>query len=132
MEGERDMRMIAYGGYIALAGGLKAQVKWVHSNVEPNQTAATLVEAVPGKKIRVLALAMACDDTPTSSIFRSKPASGASTAISCRFANAANGGAVLNFNPAGWFETGLGEALAVTTSDGSITGYQIVYIEVPA
>lgn len=126
------MRMIAYGGYIALGGGLKAQVKWAQSNVEPNQTAATLVEAVPGKKIRVLALAMACGETATSSIFMSKPAAGASTPISCPFANAANGGAVLNFNPAGWFETGPGEALAVTTGAGSDTGYQIVYIEVPA
>ena len=128
------MRMIAYGGYIALGGGLKAQVKWAQSNVEPNQTAATLVEAVPGKKIRVLALAMACGETATVSTFLTQPTDMGTeaTPISCPFANAANGGAVLNFNPAGWFETNPGEALAVGTGQGSATGYQIVYIEVPA
>ncbi|HPU34682.1 MAG TPA: hypothetical protein PK184_18460 [Phycisphaerae bacterium] len=125
------MRTIAYGEYIALGGGLKAQVKRALDNVNPNQTAKTLIAAVPGKKIRVLALAMNCDDAPTSSVFLTKPA-GAGTPISCRFVNAANGGAVLNFNPAGWFETGPGEALTVTTGAGSNTGYQIVYIEVPA
>lgn len=126
------MRTIPYGEFIALGGGLKAQVKWAYSNVPPSQGAAPLIAAVPGKKIRVLALAMACDDTATSSTFRSKSAAGPTMIISCPFANAANGGAVLNFNPAGWFETKPGEALTVTTGEGSNTGYQIVYIEVPA
>lgn len=126
------MRTIAYGDYIALGGGLKAQVKRASGNVFPSQAAAPLVAAVPGKKIRVLALAMLCGENATVSTFQTKPAAGGTTDISCRFANAANGGAVLNFNPAGWFETRPGEALAVTTGMGSTTGYQIVYIEVPA
>lgn len=95
-------------------------------NQAASGTNQTLVAAVTSKKIRVLAAAFVCGGTATTLTFNSATAG----AISCLFANAANGGATLPFNPAGWFETVAGEALAVTTGAGSTTGIQITYIEV--
>ena len=48
-------------------------------------------------------------------------------AITCLFANAANGGAVLPFNPHGWALTKTGEGLTLTTGAGSTTGVQVQY-----
>jgi len=93
------------------------------ANIAASQTASSLVAAVTGKKIRVVALAMVTGGTATDVTFNS-----ASTAISPLFANGANGGAVLPFNPVGWFETVAGEALTVTTGAGSTTGFLISYV----
>ena len=96
-------------------------------NQAASGTAQTLVAAVTGKRIRVLAAFAVAGATATNLTFNS-----ASNAISPLLANAANGGEVLPFNPAGWFQTVAGEALTVTTGAGSTTGIGVVYVEVNA
>lgn len=96
------------------------------ANIAASQTDSSLVSASSGYKIRVIALAMVSGGTATNVTFNTKPA-GSGTAISCLFANGANGGAVLPLNDAGWFETNVGEGLSVTTGAGSTTGIQVVY-----
>lgn len=104
-------------------------LKRAKANVAASSTDSTLVAAVAGKRLRVLAMVAVCGATSTDLTFTSKPA-GAGTAISPLFANAANGGEVLPFNGAGWFETESGEGLSVTTGAGSATGILVTYIEV--
>jgi hypothetical protein len=84
--------------------------------------------AAPSTRQKIVVLAIACvaGGTATNLTFNSK-GSGAGTAISPLLANAANGGAVLPFNPVGWFSTNLGETLTVTTGTGSATGINVVY-----
>lgn len=98
----------------------------VKANIAASQTDAALVAAVAGKIIRVCAVVFVAGATATDATFNTKPA-GAGTAISCLFANAANGGAVLPFSDEGWFDTNVGEGLSLTTGAGSTTGVQIVY-----
>lgn len=95
-------------------------------NQAASGTNQTLVAAVTAKKIRVLAAVFVAGGTATTLTFNSATLG----AISALFANAANGGATLPFNPSGWFETVAGEALTVTTGAGSTTGIQITYVEV--
>lgn len=97
------------------------------ANVAAGSTDSVLKAATTGKSVVVLALAFVCGATATTATFNSKPA-GAGTAISPLFANAANGGAVLPFNPAGWFFTNAGEGLSVTTGAGSATGILVTYV----
>lgn len=105
-----------------------AEVGHAKANVAASQTDSVIVAAVPNKKIRVLSLAFVCGGTGTNATFNTK-GSGAGVAISALFANAANGGAVLGHNPLGWFaETGVGEALTLTTGAGSATGLNLVYV----
>ena len=91
------------------------------ANVAAAQTDSVLVAGEPGKTIRVLAFAFVCGGTGTNATFNSK-GSGAGTAISPLFANAANSGAVLPPNELGWIETLEGESLTLTTGAGSTTG----------
>jgi hypothetical protein len=88
--------------------------------------AGTALAAITGRKVVVLAVACVAGGTATNLTFNSKGA-GAGTAISPLLANAANGGAVLPFNPVGWFSTNAGETLTVTTGTGSTTGLIVVY-----
>lgn len=104
-------------------------VRHEFANVAASQTDSELVAAVPHRRIRVLSVAFVCGGTATNATFNSK-GSGAGAAISPLFANAANGGAVLNHNPLGWCETEVGEALTLTTGAGSTTGVQLVCVEV--
>lgn len=99
--------------------------KFAFVNIAASQTASSVVAAVTAKKIRVLAIIAQAGATATNITFNS-----ASTAKTMLFANGANGGEVLPFNPVGWFETVAGEALTATTGAGSTTGIQVVYIEV--
>lgn len=103
--------------------------QWAFANVTANSTDSSLVAAVPGKRIRVIALAMVCGATATTTTFNTKPA-GSGSAISPLFANGANGGAVLPSNHDGWFQTSLGEGLSCSTGAGASTGIQVVYQEV--
>jgi len=109
-------------GFFKYAYGTESP-QYAKANIAASQTASELVAAVPGKKIRVLACAFVCGATGTNATLNS-----ASTAISCLFANAANGGAVLPLNPLGWMETSEGEALTLTTGAGSTTGIQVIYV----
>lgn len=100
---------------------------YAFGNVAQNKTDESLIAAVTGKKIRVLAIVARTGATTTTATFNSK-GSGAGTAISALFANAVNNGILLPFNPYGWFQTNSGEALTVTTgATGSATGIQVVY-----
>lgn len=106
------------------------QPKRAFANIATATTDGNIVTAVTGKKIRVLAVAALTGATATAITFNSK-GSGAGTAISPLFANGANGGEILNFNPLGWFETNSGEALTATTAAaGAATGVLVVYVEV--
>lgn len=96
------------------------------ANVNASQTDSSVVAAVAGKRINVLAVYCVAGGTATNLTFNSK-GSGAGTAISPLLANGANGGAVLSFNEKGWFTTNSGEALTVTTGAGSATGIGVVY-----
>jgi hypothetical protein len=113
-------------GYIELADGAgRAAVKRAILNQAASGTQQTVVAAVTGKRIRVLALAMVAGASATNATFLSN-----STTISPLFANGANGGAVLPVNEHGWFETAEGEALKITTSSGATTGVLVTYLEV--
>lgn len=104
-----------------MAGTLNA-----FANVAASQTDSVIKAAFTGKRINVLAVYCVAGGTATNLTFNTKPA-GAGTAISALLANAANGGAVLPFNPKGWFTTAAGEGLTVTTAAGSTTGIGVVY-----
>lgn len=108
------------------SAGTALTPKFKLANVAASATNTSVVGAVTSKKIRVLAAVFVTGDTATTLTFWSA----ASAAISCLFANAANGGASLAFSPTGWFETVAGEALTVSTGAGSTTGIQLVYVEV--
>lgn len=84
----------------------------------------TLVAAVPGRRVRVLALA-GVTTLANSVHFRSN-----ATPIAATFPLAANGGVVLPVNELGWFETAFGEALVVNMTAATATGLQIVYVMV--
>jgi len=99
------------------------------ANVAAATTDGALVAAVPQRRIRVLAVAFVTGATATTALFTSKP-SGAGSAVSMTFQNAANAGAVLGYSPVGWFQTAVGEGLSVTTGAGSTTGVQVLYVEV--
>lgn len=103
--------------------------KFAFANIAQSQTDSSLVAAVGGKKIRVIAFATSVGATATVVTFNSKPA-GAGTAISSLKAYAATGGEVRGYNPAGWFETASGEGLTATTGAGATTGIDVTYIEV--
>jgi hypothetical protein len=105
--------------------GLKRAI----ANIAASQTDSSIVTAVAGKKIRVLASFCQAGAVATNVTFNSKPA-GAGVAISPIFQDGINGGAVLPFNPMGWFETLVGEGLTVTTGVGSATGILVLYAEV--
>jgi hypothetical protein len=117
---------MAYQDLNAKAG--KIQIKRAFANVAASQTDSSLVAAVSGKIIEVLAVLGVAGGTATNLTFNSKGA-GAGTAISPALANGANGGEVAPFNIAGWFETAIGEALTVTTGAGATTGIIVIYIE---
>lgn len=97
-------------------------------NVAASSTDSVLVAGVTNKKVYVLSAVFVVGATATTAVFNSKPA-GAGTAISPSFANGVNGGAVLPFNPAGWFVSNTGEGLSVTTGAGSTTGVAIAYAQ---
>lgn len=84
----------------------------------------TLVAAVAGRKIRVLAL-VGVTTLANSVHFRSS-----ATPIAGTFPLAANGGVVLPVNELGWFETAVGEALVVNMSVATAMGLQVIYVMV--
>lgn len=81
----------------------------------------TLVAAVAGAKIRVLAVALVSTAINTVT-FQSN-----STPISGAFDFAANGGMALSFNEHGYMETAVGEALVLNLSAATKVAVQVVY-----
>ncbi len=110
-------------------GLLTYPTKVAFANINAGTTDGAVITAVAGKRIVVIAVAFVCGATATNATFNTKP-SGSGTAISCLFANAANGGAVLPANHFGWFQTAVGDGLTLTTGAGATTGVQVTYAEV--
>jgi hypothetical protein len=100
------------------------------ANIASSQTDAVIIAGdLNLRTIKVVSVAFVAGGTATNATFNSK-GSGAGTAISCLFANGANGGAILNRNEDGWFNTNAGEALTLTTGGGSTTGVLVNYVYV--
>lgn len=95
-------------------------------NQAASGTDASLVAAVPGMRVKVLAFIINQGDTTPSAVTFNSKGSGAGTAISPVFKFVANGG-VAAPNSDGWFKTNVGEALTVTTGAGSTTGILVSY-----
>lgn len=86
----------------------------------------TLISAVGSKKIRVLAASFIAN-----AAVNVKFQSGAGgTDLTGLFYLAANGGAVLPYNPVGWFETAVTTLLNMNLSGAVAVGGCITYIEV--
>jgi hypothetical protein len=86
----------------------------------------TLVAAVASKKIRVHAIFMVAAAAVTA---RFESGAGG-TALTGQMALAANGGFVLPFNPAGWFETASNTLLNLELSGAISVAGSLVYTEV--
>lgn len=99
--------------------------KYFSETVVASDTDEELIAAVAGKKLRILALVLQCAGVATTSTFEA-----AGTTRKHVIPAGANGGQVLPFNPVGWFETGVGQSLTVTTGAGSSTDISGVYVEV--
>lgn len=97
----------------------------------------TLVAAVSGKKIRVLNLAMTCENVDEDEEYTFKSGA-AGTALTGAFGAATAAGAgsqfvlVLPFSPVGWFETASGALLELSVSAGTTphTDGCLTYVEV--
>lgn len=109
-------------------GATELTVKHALANIAASTTDGNVVTAVTNKKIIVLAAVVVAGGTATNITFNTKPA-GAGSAISPLFANAANGGEILPWNPGGWFKTSESEGLTVTTGTGATTGILVTYAE---
>jgi hypothetical protein len=98
----------------------------VFADIAAAQTDSVLVTAVPGHTIRVVAAFINAVDAGVGTVtFKSKPG-GAGSAISPPIKLNASSGAVLGHGE-GWFETKVGEALAIDTAAASATNLILVY-----
>lgn len=112
--------------YQAGSPNVALTVKRKSLTVAASQTDASVVAAVAAKKIRVLSLAHQCAGTATTATYESD------ATVDTRLHKVpagANGGQVLSYNPHGWFETLVGEALIITTGTGSDTEITLTYVE---
>jgi hypothetical protein len=87
----------------------------------------TLVAAVTGKKIRVLALFVIMTGTAVTIRFES---GAGGTALTGQMQPTQGGGFVLAFNPVGWFETAAGSLLNMELSGAQSVDGSLVYVEV--
>lgn len=98
----------------------RVRVKRAFAN--PSSTGSnTIVSALTGQKIKILAVAVVSASANTIS-FTSN-----TTDISADMALAANGGLVLPFCKEGWFETVAGEAFNVDLSAAAQVGITVLY-----
>jgi hypothetical protein len=81
-----------------------------------------VVAAQPGQRIRVLQL-MVITSAPNSVKFQSNSV----TDLTALFPLAQNGGFVMPYSDIGWFQTNIGESLAVNMTAGNSTGIQVVW-----
>lgn len=98
------------------------------ASIAANTTDGVLLSTPAGTQIRMLSLFVQCGSIATDVTFESNAATDEQL---FKVTLAANGGAVLPFSPVGWFQTGVGESLIVTTSNGSVVQVTGVYISVP-
>lgn len=87
----------------------------------------TLVAAVTGKKIRVLALFAIMTGTAVTIRFES---GAGGTALTGQMQPTQGGGFVLSYNPVGWFETAAGELLNMELSGAQSVDGVLTYVEV--
>lgn len=99
--------------------------KFVSTTVSAGSTDSSLIAAVTSKILRIVSLAVQCGATATDITFESS-----TTTRKHKVPAGANGGQILPFNPAGWFQTASGESLTVTTTSGSATEITLTYVEV--
>lgn len=85
----------------------------------------SLVSAVSGKKIRVLALWLTANGT-----VNVKFVSATTPDITGLAYLVVNTGFVLPFNPVGWFETATTSALQINLSAGTAVGGSLTYVEI--
>lgn len=85
----------------------------------------TVINAVTGKKLRVLSLNFICGGQVDVE-FRS----GTSTALTGAYELVANSGLVLPFSPVGHFETSSGQALVIYLADSQPVDGSLVYVEI--
>jgi len=110
----------------AIMNGLTALTpKYFSATVAASQTDSSLIASVSSKKLRILSLVAQCGGTATDMTFES-----GGTTRKHKIPAGANGGQVLPFNPAGWFETVTSESLTVTTGTGSSSEITGCYVEV--
>jgi hypothetical protein len=86
----------------------------------------TLVAAVTGKKIRVLAMALVANAAVNAKL----QSSAGGTDLTGLFYLAANGGFVLPYNPVGWCETVAAALLNLNLSGAVAVGGCLMYVEV--
>lgn len=86
----------------------------------------TLVAAVTGKKIRLVAVAMMA----AAAVNAKFQTAAGGTDLTGLFYPAANGGFVLPYNEEGWFETVVGELLNLNLSGAVAVGGCLTYQEV--
>lgn len=101
--------------------GVLGNAKYAFLNAT-NSGATAIVAAVPGSKIRVVALSLV--STAANTV---KFQSAANDKTSGK-PLAANGGLVKPLNEHGWFETNRGEVLNFNQSAATVTGIDIVYV----
>jgi autotransporter translocation and assembly factor TamB len=87
----------------------------------------TVIAAVASKKIRVLAFTITSNGAVNAKFQTSTGPADLSGLI---YMPAAGNGICCNFNPVGWFETGVGDALNINLSAGIAIGGTITYVEV--
>jgi hypothetical protein len=117
-------------GVVRSPSGAVSTIKRALKAVPTATTDSSIVAAVAGKKLRILAIKAVNGATATTITFNSK-GSGAGTAISAPFVVAVS--AAIDFHPSefGWFETNAGEAFTATTAaSGATVAIQVIYIEV--
>lgn len=85
----------------------------------------TVVAAVAGKKIRVLAYLVGVSATQQLTW-----KSGAGTSLAGQLSFAQYGGVSAPLNQIGWFETAVGEPLVLNLGQAALTGGHLTYIEV--
>lgn len=99
------------------------------ANVAASQTDQVMVGLIAATTICITELDMVTGGTATNVTINSKP-SGSGTAISPLYANAANGGIALSWDPLCLFRSNSGEGISITTSAGSSTGIHFKYLKI--
>ena len=108
--------MAGFGGSVAHGA------QWVADDVEASADSTELVAAVTGQRVRVLGAGISCGGTASTVQFEAD-----GTGISAIFNNSIVLPPIPPGSGFGWFETGAGEALDVSTGSGSTTGIQVIY-----
>lgn len=125
--------LIGFVGVAALAGpakipdsvtgdGMVVKYEKINANTSGDNT---LLAAVTGKRIRVLAVNIIC--TTAGDVRFESGASG--TALTGQYPVAANGGFVLPYSPVGWFQTASATLLNLELSGTLDCNGSFVYVE---